>query len=139
MIDNNLYMVLATADSEGRPWASPVYYAHEAYRRFIWVSSPDSTHSRNIAARPGVSIVIFDSHVPINTGQAVYMSAVAEELTGDDRQQAVETFSRRSQKHGAGQWTLESVEPPAELRLYAATATKQYVLGEDDRRVEVEL
>jgi hypothetical protein len=26
-IDASLYMTLATADHEGRPWASPVYYA----------------------------------------------------------------------------------------------------------------
>jgi hypothetical protein len=28
-----------------------------------------------------VSVVIFDSQAPINTGQGVYMSALAEELT----------------------------------------------------------
>jgi hypothetical protein len=38
-------------------------------------------HSRNLAARPQVSIVIFDSHARIGMGQAVYVSAVAEELT----------------------------------------------------------
>jgi hypothetical protein len=42
-----------------------------AYREFFWVSSPDSTHSRNLAGRPDVSIVIFDSSVPISTGQGV--------------------------------------------------------------------
>ena len=71
IVDDNLYMVLATADADGRPWASPVHFAHEAYRRFIWVSAPDSTHSCNIAVRPECSIVIFDSRVPINSGQAV--------------------------------------------------------------------
>ena len=29
IIDANLYMTLATADSEGRPWASPVYPAEK--------------------------------------------------------------------------------------------------------------
>ena len=139
VIDDNLYMILATADADGRPWASPVYFAHDEYRGFIWVSSPDSTHSRNIAGRADVSIVIFDSRVPVNTGQAVYMSAVAEELTGEARERAIATFSTRSEQHGAGTWTLADVEAPAELRLYAATAVKQYTLGEGDRRVEVTL
>lgn len=74
MIDDNLYMTLATADPSGRPWASPVYYAVAGYREFFWVSEPEATHSRNLASRPELAIVIFDSTVPINTGRGVYMS-----------------------------------------------------------------
>ena len=61
---------------------SPVYYAAEGYVEFYWISSPDARHSRNLAARPHIRIVVFDSQVPIDTGQGVYMAAVAEELTG---------------------------------------------------------
>ncbi|HZO65949.1 MAG TPA: pyridoxamine 5'-phosphate oxidase family protein [Kribbellaceae bacterium] len=50
IVDASLYMVLATADGSGRPWSSPVYFAHATYTRFYWVSSPDATHSQNIAA-----------------------------------------------------------------------------------------
>ena len=39
--------------------------------------------SRNLARRPDLSVVIFDSRVPAYTGQGVYLSAVAEELSGD--------------------------------------------------------
>ena len=72
----------APADGSGRPWVSPVYYAAAGYAEFFWVSSPEATHSRNIAARPQVSIVVFDSQVPIGTGQGVYMSAVADGARG---------------------------------------------------------
>ena len=82
IVDDNLYMVLATADADGRPWASPVYFASEDYTELYWVSSPEVTHSRNLAARSEVSIVVFDSQTPISTGQAVYMSAVAGQVTG---------------------------------------------------------
>jgi nitroimidazol reductase NimA-like FMN-containing flavoprotein (pyridoxamine 5'-phosphate oxidase superfamily) len=61
IIDSNLYLTLGTADEVGRPWVSPVYYAHEGYAEFYWVSSPEATHSRNIASRPEIAIVIFDS------------------------------------------------------------------------------
>ena len=77
-----MYMVLGTADESGQPWVSPVYYASAEYKEYYWVSSPEVRHSRNIAIRPQVSIVIFDSQAPIGTGQGVYMSAIAEELTG---------------------------------------------------------
>src|SRR5215208_7285338 len=40
IIDSNFYMTLGTADEEGRPWVSPVYYAAEGYAKFYWVSSP---------------------------------------------------------------------------------------------------
>lgn len=129
IIDANLYMVLGTADETGRPWVSPVYYAAAGYTEFFWVSSPEATHSRNIAARPQVSIVVFDSQVPIGTGQGVYMSSVAEELEVDDLDRAIEVFSRRSEEHGGQrEWTLEDVRPPAPYRLYRATASEHSVL-----------
>lgn len=139
IIDANLYMVLGTADQAGRPWVTPVYYAPSAYRDFFWVSEPDARHSRNLAARGDVSIVIFDSTVAINTGQAVYMSATAGELTGDERAQALELYSRRTLSHGGREWTVEDVESPARLRLYRATAGDQYLLDENDDRVPVSL
>jgi nitroimidazol reductase NimA-like FMN-containing flavoprotein (pyridoxamine 5'-phosphate oxidase superfamily) len=96
IIEANLYMVLGTADEGGRPWVSPVYCAAVNYREFFWVSRPETLHSRNLVARPEVSIVIFDSSVPIGTGQGVYMAATAEEVTGDARVDAMDVFSRRS-------------------------------------------
>jgi nitroimidazol reductase NimA-like FMN-containing flavoprotein (pyridoxamine 5'-phosphate oxidase superfamily) len=137
IIDSNLYMTLGTADEAGRPWVSPVYYAHERYAEFYWVSSPEATHSRNIASRPEVSLVIFDSQAPIGTGQGVYVSAIAEELTGADLDKGIAVFSRRSQGHGASEWTRDDVLPPARHRLYRATATEHSVLGEQDRRTLV--
>ena len=86
-----------------------------------------------------MSIVIFDSSVPIGTGQGVYMTAVAAELTGTEREEPVRVFSRRSLEHGGAEWAVADVEPPAELRLYRASATAHYTLGGDDRRVEVNI
>jgi hypothetical protein len=140
IIDSNLYMTLGTADETGGPWVSPVYYASAGYTEFFWVSSPEARHSRNLATRPQVSIVVFDSQVPINTGQAVYMSAVAQELTGADLERGVDVFSHGSVGHGAGEWTPEDVRPPALYRLYRATASEHWVLdpaGHPDHRTPV--
>jgi hypothetical protein len=128
IIDSNRYMTLGTADETGRPWASPVYYASAGYTEFFWVSSPEATHSRNIAARPQIGIVVFDSRAPVGTGQGVYMSAVAEELTGADLERGIDVFSRRSVAHGAPEWRLEDVLAPAPYRLYRATASEHSVL-----------
>ena len=139
IVDANLYMVLGTADEDGRPWVSPVYFAHSDFREFFWVSSPETRHSRNLAQRPEVGIVIFDSQVPISTGRAVYMSASAEELTGSERERAMEVFSRRSLEHGGARWTVDGVQAPARLRPYRATASAHYVLDANDQRVPVSL
>ncbi len=139
IIDSNLYLTLGTADEAGRPWVSPVYYATEGCAQFYWVSSPEATHSRNIASRPEVAIVVFDSRAPIGAAQAVYMSALAEELSGDDLDRGIAIFSRRSETHGAGGWTPEGVRPPARHRLYRADASEHWVLGPQDRRTRVTL
>jgi nitroimidazol reductase NimA-like FMN-containing flavoprotein (pyridoxamine 5'-phosphate oxidase superfamily) len=137
IIDSNFYMTLGTADGDGRPWVSPVYYAPEGYAGFYWVSSPEATHSRNIAARPEVSIVIFDSRAPIGSGQGVYVRGLAQELTDADLERGIAIFSRRSESHGAGEWTPEDVRPPSRHRLYRATASEHSVLGPQDRRMPV--
>jgi nitroimidazol reductase NimA-like FMN-containing flavoprotein (pyridoxamine 5'-phosphate oxidase superfamily) len=131
IVDANLYMVLATADGTGRPWSSPVYFAHEGYAEFLWVSSPDAAHSRNIAARPQVGIVIFDSHAPIGTGQGVYISATAEQVGADNLMRRTETFSRRSIGHGGAAWAVKDVLAESGLRLYRAAAESYSILAKD--------
>jgi nitroimidazol reductase NimA-like FMN-containing flavoprotein (pyridoxamine 5'-phosphate oxidase superfamily) len=143
IIEANLYMVLATADAAGRPWSSPVYFAHLGFTEFFWVSSPDVTHSRNIAVRPEVGIAIFDSHARIRTGQGAYMSAVAE-LVEDDGETArgIEVFSRRSVSHGGGEWTPVDVQLGTGLGLYRATVDSHSILAKDgqpDHRIPVPL
>jgi hypothetical protein len=135
IIDANLYMTLGTADEAGNPWATPVYFAHADYRELVWVSKPGARHSRNIAVRPQVGIVVFDSHVPIGSGGGLYMSATAEQLFGDERGPALEVFSARSVAHGGGVFGLEDVEEPSALRIYRATATEHWLLdGRDERQ-----
>lgn len=128
IIDTNMYMTLGTGDETGRPWVSPVYFATAGYSEFYWVSSPEVRHSRNIAARPQISIVVFDSRAPVGTGQAVYMSAVAEEVTDAGIDRGIDIFSRGSEARGARAWTPDSVRPPAPYRLYRATASEHWVV-----------
>ena len=142
IVDSNSYMTLGTADADGHPWVSPVWYAPAEYKELFWVSSPDARHSRNLAARPELSIVIFDSQVRMGTGQAVYMSAVATEAADAERERGTEIFSRRSQAHGGRAWTLEDVEPLAPIHLYRASVSEHWVLDPDvrpDQRRPLEL
>jgi nitroimidazol reductase NimA-like FMN-containing flavoprotein (pyridoxamine 5'-phosphate oxidase superfamily) len=128
IIDSNRYMALGTADLDGHPWVSPVWFASEDYRHFHWVSSPDARHSRNVAARPEVAIAIFDSTVPVGGAQAVYMSGRAEELTGSELEHGIEVFGRLSKADAGRTWGLDDVQPPSLFRLYRAVVSKHYLL-----------
>jgi hypothetical protein len=139
IVEANLYMTLATADESGRPWASPVWFAHEDYTDFLWVSRPDARHSRNVIGRRELGIVIFDSTVPPSGAQALYVDAVAEELTGDERERMISIYSRRSTAHGSPEWRVADVTAPAPRRLYRATALKHFVLQANDQRLTLEL
>jgi nitroimidazol reductase NimA-like FMN-containing flavoprotein (pyridoxamine 5'-phosphate oxidase superfamily) len=128
-IDANRYMTLATADAQGTPWASPVWFAHSGYREFLWISDPDARHSRNLAQRPEIAIVFFDSSVAPDQADAVYMTATAEETTD-----GIETYSEQSVAQGLPAYTLDDVTAPARLRLYRATATERWTLAEGSVR-----
>lgn len=134
IIDSNRYMTLGTADASGLPWVSPVWYASREYCEFFWVSSPEARHSRNLAARSQLAIVIFDSH-RAGGWNALYMAAVAEELI--DVSEGIEVYSPRSEAQGLRAWTQEDVLPPARHRLYRATASEHFVLDPHDQRLPV--
>lgn len=139
IIDRALYLVLATADLSGQPWASPVYFAHSGYREFFWVSDPEADHSTNLRDRREVGIVVFDSSAGIGSGQGVYISGVAQELPAHETAEPIAIYSKRSVSQGGTEWTEEDVRPPSRHRLFRATAEAMYVLDEHDHRVEVDL
>ncbi len=142
IIDRISYMVLGTADRDGRPWATPVYYATDGRGAFYWVSSHEARHSANIAQRQEVGIVIFDSAVPIGTGQGVYVEAHAEQLNGQTLDDGLAVFSARSIKDGGSIWSRDDVEGESLIRMYRATASSYSMLAKDgrpDHRVPVQL
>jgi general stress protein 26 len=139
IIDEIAFMTLATVDENGLPWASPVWFAHADYSEFLWISRPETRHSRNIATNPQVAIVIFDSRTPINTGRGVYMDAHAEQLTDEaEIERVMVIFSERSLSQGGSGWSAAEVSGDSGLRPYRATHTTTY-LGLNDRRSEVNL
>jgi nitroimidazol reductase NimA-like FMN-containing flavoprotein (pyridoxamine 5'-phosphate oxidase superfamily) len=138
ILTSNLYLTLATSDEDGRPWASPVYYASDDHADFYWVSDPEARHSRNLAVRPRASAVVFDSRAPIGTGQAVYMALVAEQASGAEIERGIAIFSRVSVSHGGHEWSTGDVTAPARLRLYRATANEWWELDATDRRIAVD-
>ena len=127
IIDSNNYMVLGTAGEDGRPWATPVFYAAKDYREFYWMSAPDVTHSMNLKARPDLGIVIFDSQQPPGTGSGLYMSAVAEQVDESEVDLALQTYPGPPER-GARRIAREEITGAGPYRLYRATASQHYML-----------
>jgi hypothetical protein len=127
----NRFMTLATADVDGVPWASPVWFAPDGERDFLWVSSPETRHSRNLVVRPELAIVIFDSHATPGTASALYVEAIAEQA-----ETGIEAFSAHSVAQGLPVFTRADVSGAASLRLYRAHATARWLLGPGSRRIE---
>jgi uncharacterized pyridoxamine 5'-phosphate oxidase family protein len=121
VIDANHYMTLATTQPDGRPRVSPVYYTPARYTDFYWVSSPDARHSRNIAERPDIEIVIYDSSVPVGEGEAVYLAAHARAIDDDELDAVIPEAFRTTA--GARAFARVELQGKAPLRLYVAHAT----------------
>ncbi|WP_328457511.1 pyridoxamine 5'-phosphate oxidase family protein [Amycolatopsis sp. NBC_00438] len=125
LIEANRYLTLGTTGPDGAPWLSPVYFAPAGDREFVWVSAADARHSRNLAERPRVSAVVFDSTVAPYRGRAVYAAGEARELAGDDLERALVSYPRGD---GASSVGLDDVTAPSPYRLYAFTASEMWVL-----------
>jgi hypothetical protein len=123
------------------PWASPVWFAMEAYPELYWVSYPGARHSQNIAARPQIAMVVFDSTVAPGTGQGVYMTAIAEQVTDPGAvERGLGVFSRESVRKGDEELAPDRVTGEARLRLYRASVRECSILDPDspfDVRVAV--
>jgi nitroimidazol reductase NimA-like FMN-containing flavoprotein (pyridoxamine 5'-phosphate oxidase superfamily) len=126
VIDTNRYLTLGTTEPDNRPRLSPVYFTHADYRDFYWVSSPAAHHSANIVERPQVAMVIFDSTAPVGQGQAVYVTANASVVAGDDLpRRCAEAFARVAP--GTRGFQPHELSGDAALRLYRAHATDHEV------------
>jgi hypothetical protein len=130
IIAANRYMTLATADANGTPWASPVWFAPEGERDLLWLSDPDARHSRNLATRPRLAIVIFDSRVEPDDAAALYLSAVAEQTVD-----GIDTYSAHSVSQGMRPYTLADVTGAARWRLYRARVQDRWLLGPSTQRI----
>jgi hypothetical protein len=126
IIDASQYLTLATADAQGQPWAAPVLFATADYTEFYWMSAPETTHSRNLAQRPRISMVIFDSRAPEGTGQAVYLAATAEQVPDGDLDRALAVYPGRGL--GPPSYTREQLPALVPYRLYRATVFELSIL-----------
>ena len=140
VLDDTCYVVLATADADGAPWASPVWFAHDGLDRLYWLSWPGARHSRFIERRPEVALTVFDTNAAPNQGTAFYATARARQCPDEQLDQGLEVLNRRSRAQGIGEFTRHRITGESRLRLYIAEISQAWVLDQDadvDQRAPV--
>lgn len=127
LLAHNRYLTLGTTAADGRPWTTPVYFAAIGVRDYYWISEIDADHSRHLAARPHISLVVFDSTVAPHHGRAVYATGTARELSDDEVDAGLAAYPGPSGR-GAPSMTRDDVSRSSPYRLYRATASDVLVL-----------
>jgi len=135
IIDENSYATLATADVDGCPWATPVWFAERDLREYVWVSRTTRRHSQNVAQRAEIALVVFDSTVEVGSANAVYVEAAAAQVPDHELAAALTVFNAKCEASGLATWDTSKVSGDAPHRLYRATASQVWVLDEHENRV----
>ena len=84
IVSEIFYLTIATTNTNGTPWVSPVYFNFDDQCNLFWISNKEAIHSKNIAETNEASISIFNSTLPVWEGQGVYLQCSAIELHDDE-------------------------------------------------------
>lgn len=95
VLDESTTMVLATRMPDGTPRATPVYFAPDERLHLIFLSDPQSVHSRNLAASPAASAAVFPEERDWRRLRGVQVMGEAGLLEGFAAEAARRTFARR--------------------------------------------
>lgn len=126
LIEATPHLTLATADASGKPWSSPVYFAHDQAFTLYWVSFRQTVHSANIRVRPQVGISLL-GEPPDHEGQGVYFDAVATELHDlTEVERAIEVRRTRPQDRKFAVTAPGDVLGDAAWRIYRAVPVAVY-------------
>src|SRR3989344_2933218 len=132
VINDILYITIATCDKNNQPWNSPVYSAFDKNYNFYWVSWKENQHSKNIKENDKVFVVIYDSTVPEGTGFGVYMRGKARQLESKDAIEIVKSlkllYSRKNKKPRK----IEEFLGLLPRRVYKFVPEQIWVNSEDD-------
>lgn len=131
MIAENIYMTIATASKNGRPWISPVYFAYDNKFNFYWSSAKSSLHSRLIKNNNRVAVVVFNSNAKEGTGDGVYMIGKASEVPDKKISHVMNLLSKRTGKTSKyfKDKTPKDYTGNSPVRFYKFIPKKFWILG----------
>jgi uncharacterized protein YhbP (UPF0306 family) len=111
---------LATVTPGGRAYVNTMYFARSDPWDLVWISSPDSQHSRNLRQSGTAAIAVFDSHQRWGgTDRGIQVFGRARELRGAAARAALKAYSERFKPDEAilGRYVAYRLRP-ARLKLF---------------------
>lgn len=132
IIESIKYATIATVNSEGNPWNSPVAHTIDDQLNIYWASDKDNEHSRNIRNNENVAIVIYDSTARAGEGEGVYIVAKAFELDDPEEILAV----RRLKKGNTYQPQPGEFQDDAIRRIYKAIPVRGWMNDAEEKNGE---
>lgn len=150
LLDQAMYLTLATTSPDGTPWAAVLQYAWSpSPLRFVFGSATSSLHSQNIATTPTVAGSLFTTAgVEFTDIDGAQFTGHCAELGPSELDRYHDLFYRSvfPDPEQRAEWTLppERLLAPAPHRLYVIDVERWWMVdtstwAEDriDRRVEV--
>jgi uncharacterized protein YhbP (UPF0306 family) len=126
LLEETTTMVLATRMPDGTPRTTPVFFAMDESLHLIFLSDPDSVHSRNLDASPHASAAMYPEESNWRKLRGVQMTGLARALDGSQAEAARRTYARRFP------FVAELASAMAASRIYAFTPS--WVRLIDNRR-----
>jgi len=96
IIENNLYMTLATAD--GDPWIAPLFYTIDENYNIYFNSAEDSIHTQHIMKNPNVAVAIFDSTQKEGTATGLQIEGKVSLVYEENYKKIIELFHNKKHK-----------------------------------------
>ena len=88
VLNDIIYLTIATVDWDGNPWNTPVYSAHSVDYTFYWVSDKENQHSQNIINNKKAFVIVYDSTVAEWTWFWVYIEWEPEMLDASQKEES---------------------------------------------------
>ena len=96
----NIYCSLSTCSTDGFPWISPVFFAHDDDWNIYWASTTAAKHSQNICHNSGrVAVAVYNSSVAEGTGEGLYFYGSASEVKPEDTERVMHLLFKRAEKN----------------------------------------
>jgi hypothetical protein len=121
----NRFCILATSGSDGRPWATPLFYNYDASYVLYWESARDTRHTRLIAENPNVAIAVSD----MDGVRGVYFEAIAGEVPADELDEALDCFLNGPHERDREQRTAADFAPDRPLGLFYARPVSAHLMA----------
>lgn len=137
IIEQNMYISLATCGEDGKPWSAVVFFAYDNDYNLYFLSAIDSRHAENILKKPDVSGIIFNSTQALGYDDEVQIEGVATLVPKSNVSEVINIYCKRafpeSKMKPTERYRPEEFSEPSELRFFKIEITGAYTTGPEKK------